>query len=176
MFLKISSNSRLHPAWLAGLLFAAGAALALPEDADKPITIRANEGQLDQVSRTGTYTGDVQVDQGTLRIQADRMTVIYKNQKVSQITFNGSPATYRQQLNADQEMVFANASTIIYYTQNERLQLRGDATLTQEGNELQGEAIDYDIVAGKVDARSKPEKGPIRMVVQPERSPAAEGN
>ncbi len=158
---------------VAGLVLCIGwctQALALPEDADKPITIRANEGQLDQASRTGTYSGDVQVDQGTLRIKAERMTVVYKGQKVTRITFNGSPATYQQQLNAEEEMVFADASTIIYHTQSEKLQLEGDASLTQQGNELHGQRIDYDIVAGKVDAESGSD-GPIRMVLEPERAP-----
>lgn len=143
---------------------------ALPEDADKPITIRADEGQLDQVSRTGTYTGDVQVDQGTLRIKADSMTVVYKDQKVTRITFHGKPATYQQQLNADEEMVYADASTIIYHTQHERLQLQGEASLTQQGNELHGQRIDYDIVAGRVAAESGSD-GPIRMVLEPDRAP-----
>ncbi|MFK7912948.1 MAG: lipopolysaccharide transport periplasmic protein LptA [Pseudomonadales bacterium] len=155
---------------MLAMLAASGIALALPEDADQPINIRANEGELDRVSRTGIYRGDVQVDQGTLRIKAETMTVVYKDQKVTRITFNGTPATYQQQLNADEEMVFANAKTIVYYTQNEKLELEGDAFLSQQGNELRGEQIDYDIVAGKVDAESAGE-GPIRMVVQPDRAP-----
>lgn len=169
MFSKISSNSRRSAA-IAALLAASSGAWALPEDADQPINIRANEGQLDRVSRTGVYRGDVQVDQGTLRIKADKMTVEYKDQKVTRITFNGTPATYQQQLNADEEMVFANARTIVYHTQNERLELEGEAFLTQQGNELRGEQIEYDIVAGKVDAESAG-KGPIQMTLQPDRAP-----
>ncbi len=160
----------LTAATLLGLLVLAGVARALPEDADQPINIQANEGELDQVNRTGVYRGDVQVDQGTLRIRADKMTVIYKDRKVTRITFNGSPATYQQQLDAEEAMVFANARTIVYHTQSERLELRGQATLTQEGNRMQGDRIDYDIVAGRVDAEST-DSGPIRMVVEPDRAP-----
>lgn len=157
-------------ALIGSSLLLVSSALALPEDADQPINIRANEGQLDRATRTGVYSGDVQVDQGTLRIKADSMTVVYKDQKVTRITFNGAPATYQQQLNSDEEMVFANAKTIIYYTQRERLELEGDAFLTQQGNELRGEQIEYDIVAGKVDAESAG-KGPIEIIVQPDRAP-----
>ena len=41
-----------------------------------------------------------------------------------------------------------------------------DAYLSQEGNEISGEVIKYDIVAGKVDAQSD-SSGPVRMVLQP---------
>lgn len=180
MFAGTSSNSAGHfrarpghvfgrRALLIAGLWAVNAA-ALPEDADQPINIQANEGKLDQINRTGTYRGDVQVDQGTLRIRADRMVILYKDRKVTRITFNGSPATYQQQLNAAEEMVFADAKTIVYHTQSERLELTGDARLTQEGNKLQGDRIDYDIVAGRVDAQSQ-DSGPIRMVVEPDRAP-----
>ncbi len=152
---------------LVGLL--AANSHALPEDADKPITIRADSMQGDQRNNRAIYTGAVQVDQGTLRVNADRMVVEVENQKVTKITFNGAPARYQQQLNADEDQVRARASTIVYYTQSERLDLKGDAYLTQEGNEVTGELIEYDIVAGKVNASSTPEEGPIRMILQPAR-------
>ncbi len=142
---------------------------SLPEDADKPISIRADSMQGDQRNNRAIYTGAVQVDQGTLRVNADRMVVEVENQKVTKITFNGAPARYQQQLNAEEDHVRARASTIVYYTQTERLDLKGDAYLTQEGNEVTGDLIEYDIVAGKVNASSTPEEGPIRMILQPAR-------
>lgn len=94
------------------------------------------------------------------------MTVEYRDQKVVRITAIGKPAHYQQQIDADKEQVKARSSTIIYHTQDEKLDLVGNAYLFQEGNEITGELIKYDIVAGKVDAESGT-KGPVRMILQP---------
>lgn len=143
---------------------------ALPEDADQPINIQADTGQINQAQNTAIYTGNVQVDQGTLRVRADRMQVDYQNQKVVSITFTGSPATYQQQLEGNAGPVRANADTITYYTRNERLFLNGNAFLEQEGNEIRGNEIRYDIVAGRIDAESRADQK-VRMTLQPDRAP-----
>lgn len=152
---------------LSTALFAAGA-LALPEDADQPIHIRANSAEMDQEQGVVIYRGDVQVDQGTLRVTADEMTVEYEEQEVIRITAKGEPARYKQQIEADEEEVHARSSTIIYHTRDERIDLVGNAFLTQEGNEITGDLIEYDIVAGKVDAKAESET-PVRMILQPAR-------
>ena len=148
------------------LTLLSSAAFALPDDADQPIHIRADNAEIDQDQQLVIYRGDVQVDQGTLRVTADEMTVEYRNQKVVRITATGAPAHYQQQLNETKEQVKARSSTIVYHTQDERLDLMGNAFLTQEGNEITGDQIKYDIVAGKVDAQSQSNER-VRMVLQP---------
>jgi lipopolysaccharide export system protein LptA len=152
---------------LGAVLLAPGA-LALPEDADQPIHIRANSAEMDQEQGLVIYRGDVQVDQGTLRVMADEMTVEYEDQEVIRITAKGEPARYQQQIEVDEEVVRARSSTIIYHTRDERIDLVGNAFLTQEGNEITGDLIEYDIVAGKVDAKAESET-PVRMILQPAR-------
>ena len=146
-------------------LFATNA-WALPGDADQPIHIRANNAEIDQDQQLVIYRGEVQVDQGTLRVNADEMTVEYRDQKVVRITAKGNPAHYQQQIEANEDQVKARSSTIVYHTQEERLDLMGNAFLTQQGNEITGDVIKYDIVAGKVDAQSE-SGGPDRKIVQP---------
>jgi len=148
------------------LLGATQAATALPEDAEQPIHIRADNAEIDQQAGRVVYRGAVQVDQGTLRVTADEMTVEYKNEKVVRIIATGTPAHYRQRIEADAGEVLANASTIIYYTQEERLDLKGNAHLDQQGNTIDGDFIRYDIVAGKVAATAEGD-APVRMVLQP---------
>ena len=165
---------RKHP---IGILFGATAlcassvifvpiAVALPEDADQPIHIRADNAEIDQQQGLAIYRGDVRVEQGTLRVTADEMTVEYVDQKVVRVTAKGNPAHYRQQIKAGQEQVIAHSSVIIYFTQEERLDLMGDALLIQGGSEITGDLIKYDIVAGKVDATAQNDER-IRMVLQP---------
>lgn len=139
---------------------------ALPEDSEQPIHIRADNAEIDNKSKRVIYRGSVQVDQGTLRVTADEMTVEYQDQKVVRIVAIGEPARYKQQLDAEDEMVNADASTITYYTQDERVDLQGDASLEQEGNTITGDFIRYDIVDGKIDATAEGNNR-IEMELQP---------
>lgn len=170
-FCPISLNRRepRHLCWqrtlgLAVALVLGQSAIALPEDADQPIHIQADYAEIDEQGETAVYRGSVQVDQGTLRVTGEEMTVVWQDKKVIRITATGTPAHYTQQIKADKGQVRADAKTIVYYTQEERLQLEGDAHLNQEGNTISGDLIRYDIVAGKVAATGD---GPVRMTLQP---------
>jgi lipopolysaccharide export system protein LptA len=149
-----------------GALIAPAMGWPLPEDASQPIHIRADRAEMDQNAGTVVYQGSVEVNQGTMRVTADTMTVEVEDEKVIRITATGSPARYEQQLKADGDQVKADARTIVYHTQDELVDLRGDAFLEQGGNEIAGELIHYDIVAGKVNAEAG-EEAPVRVIVQP---------
>jgi len=143
--------------------------LALTDDADKPIQIRSDELVYEEKTSKATYKGDVQVNQGSLKITAEMVTIELEDDKVVRLIAAGSPAYYSQQLKSDQESMQADAQTIIYHTRDEKVDLKGDAHLSQEGNDFRGELIEYDIRAGRVDAAStKPER--IKMTLQPKRS------
>jgi len=139
---------------------------SLPEDSDQPIHIRADTAEIDNQAERVIYRGSVQVDQGTLRVTADTMTIEYEEQKVVRIIAVGTPAHYTQQIEADDENVKADALTIVYHTRDERVDLKGEANLEQEGSTITGDLIIYDIVAGKVDATAEGD-APVRMVLQP---------
>ena len=141
-------------------------AYALPEDAEQPIEIRAEHVEYDQNAGTVLYTGSVEAEQGTMRVSADEMTVYVEDQKVVRITARGDPARYQQLLEADKGLVKADARTIVYHTQDERIDLRGGAYLEQGGNEITGELIRYDVVAGRVNAEAGGDE-PVRVIVQP---------
>lgn len=145
-------------------------ALALSEDADKPIHITGQSAEMDRTAQTLVYHGNVRIDQGTLRVIADTMVVEYEQEQVVRIIATGTPARYQQQLEGDQGQVHANASQIVYHTQTEALDLLGKAQLLQRGSELKGDVIRYDIVAGKVDAHADNDR-PVRMILQPTRQP-----
>lgn len=151
---------------LAFLSFAPHVAVALPEDSQQPIQIDADAAELDQNRNLATYHGNVRMQQGTMQVTADKMTIELRDKTVVRITAEGNNAHYQQQLKADDSMVSANARTITYYTQDERVSLVGDATLTQNRNQFSGAAINYDIREGKVDAQAAND-GKVQMILQP---------
>ena len=141
-------------------------ALALPEDSQQPIQIDADAAELDENTNLATYHGNVRMRQGTMQVTADRMTIELRDKSVVRITAEGNSAHYQQQLKADESMVTAQARTITYYTQDERVTLIGDALLMQNNNQFSGAAINYDIREGRVEAQAD-DDGKVQMILQP---------
>lgn len=144
--------------------------LGLPEDAEQPIHILSDAAEVYEDAGLVIYRGDVRLDQGTLKVRADTMTIEIQHEKVVRITAEGNQARYEQQLRADQSRVVAGAEKIVYHTQNERIELIGGATLTQDENEFRGDTIRYDVRAGKIEA-SAPENGSVEMTLKPTKKP-----
>jgi lipopolysaccharide export system protein LptA len=141
-------------------------ALALPADSQQPIHIHSDSAELDQNKSVAIYHGSVKMEQGTMTVTGDTMTVVLQDQLVVRIIAEGDRAHYQQQVKPDESMVFADAKKIVYFTQEERVELTGNAYLTQDKNEFTGELIKYDVNEGKVDASANGQ-GKVQMVLQP---------
>ena len=144
----------------------AGNVAALPEDAEQPIHIHSDSAELDQNKSVAIYHGSVRMEQGTMLVTGDKMTVELQDQLVVRITAEGDRAHYQQQVKPDESIVFADAKKIVYFTQEERVELTGNAYLTQDKNEFTGELIKYNVREGKVDAQASGQ-GKVQMILQP---------
>jgi lipopolysaccharide export system protein LptA len=144
----------------------AGIAMALPEDAEQPIHIHSDSAELDQNKSVAVYHGSVRMEQGTMTVTGDTMTVELQDQLVVRIIAEGDRAHYQQQVKPDESIVFADAKKIVYFTQEERVELTGNAYLTQDKNEFTGELIKYNVREGKVDAQANGQ-GKVQMILQP---------
>ena len=154
---------------------------ALPEDKNQAIEILADSAERDENLGTTIYAGNVIITQGTLIINADKVTIhsiktSSSNQAISEtpsttnnskenkntstkssiktIIATGTPATLLQQLNPEGEMVDAKANTLHYIVNERLIHLLGAAELIQNGNFLSGEKIYYDMNAQRVQAQS----------------------
>ena len=169
MSCRFSLSPRAAALGIATLAMSAALCWGVAEDADQPINIRADTAELDESKGLAIYRGSVQLDQGSLRVTADTMTIELVDQKVVRITAEGNLAHYQQQLNPDEETVLADAETIVYHTQAERVELIGQAYLTQNDNEFRGALIEYDMRAGKVNASAS--EGRVEMILRPATRP-----
>ena len=157
--------------WVAASALCAGAALGLPEDREQPILVEADEGVYEPERGVSVLTGSVRVDQGTLRLQADTVTLINADRQLARIVAEGAPeqpATLRQRVHPAEPFVTARAARIDYAVAEQRIELSGSAFLRRGERELEGDVIRYDLNDGRVDARSE-QPGGVRMKWQPER-------
>lgn len=154
---------------------------ALESDATKEITIQSNSADFDRKSGIARYIGDVVLEQGTLKITADQITLFSNaDKKLTKAVAIGKPAHFQQLMEGDKGLTKARAETITYLTINKQVTLLKGAILEQEGNVFTGETIVYDILDESVSAKGGTqtevtpdgEKKPtrIKMIIQPESS------
>ena len=143
-------------------------ALALQSDRSQPITIDADSAERDEQAGTTTYSGKVEMAQGSMRIQADKIIIYSTKDKVSKIVASGKPAKYEQKPNEKDGKVIASANILEYRIDEESLRLIEQASLNQEGTSLSGSSIEYDVRKSVVKAGSNQTKNQrVRMVIPP---------
>lgn len=162
-----------HLNLVAGLtlsLMAGASAFALSSDRHQSITIHSDTAERDETKGTTTYAGNVVMQQGSMRIEADDVVIVNDKSKVTQIVATGKPARYQQKPSEDEEPVVAQANRLEYNIAQDTLHLIDNALLQQEGTSLSGNRIDYDVKKSVVKAGGDASQNERVKMVIPARS------
>ena len=96
--------------WLASLLLCSLAAVpgyALESDRDQPIHITADQALRDESRGHTVYSGNVLMIQGSMELEADRLTIFHRQEEADKFVAKGKPARMRQA-----KLSSARASTV----------------------------------------------------------------
>lgn len=145
----VRSDVRIHGPghWLVALLLLAGGVVAhaLSTDSDQPISILADRAEHDDATRTTIYRGNVVIDQGSLHITGDTVTINFDAQdEVTKITTAGEPAHFRQLPDGDTNHRKAWARQMEYFPEQDLIMLSGEALYERDGSRVQAERLVYD--------------------------------
>ena len=143
-----SELARRATGWLvAGLLLASAApARALSTDSGQPISIQADRAEHDDANRTTIYGGDVVIDQGSLRILGDTVTIRFDGRgEVVKMIAVGAPAHFRQRPDGDAGHRKAWARRMVYFPEQELMVLFEEARYEKgDGSQVQADRLAYD--------------------------------
>ena len=132
------------------LLVLSQSAVALKSDRDQTAVINADEVEMDFSSGTRIYRGNVSVRQGTIRIIADQIEVIYDGEQLKNGIATGNRAVFRQRPdNKDHDMV-GLGQRIELDEINNIVTFIGDAELRQGGDTIKGDGIVYDMARDRM--------------------------
>lgn len=113
------------------------------------------------------FNGPVEVTQGSIKILADELRAFSKENSSGKILVaTGNPATYSQ-IMEDGRPASASAQEIRYELSSRTLTLIGNATLEQEGSQVTGNQIRYNIEQQQLIAESTG-KDRVITIIQPE--------
>ena len=167
--------SRYLTALLLLLALPTGPAQALPDDKDQPILISADKALRDEKQGFTIYSGNVQMEQGSMRLEADKLTIYHATEDVDRIVAEGRPAKMQQQPELDKAVVYAHADVIEFFKSEERVHLQTNARIEQEGSVVSGDSIDYFIAEElvKADSDQAVEGNRVNVVIPPSTQPGA---
>ncbi|MHB1947913.1 MAG: lipopolysaccharide transport periplasmic protein LptA [Gammaproteobacteria bacterium] len=122
--------------------------LALPDDSEQIMHIKADSSAFDYKGGQSTYEGNVKIDQGSSHLTADR--VITKNNadhKIEEAIAYGKDklAEYTTIPKPGDQLFHAKANVIKFYPPKSMIILEGKVIVTQGENSFNGPLIIYNI-------------------------------
>jgi len=142
---------------------------ALSSDVEQPIQIQADRATIDDAKGIAIYEGNVVISQGSIRINADKVTLNYtKKQDIDKVVAEGNPAHFKQTPEGGKEDIKAKARRMEYEATQNMLQLIHNAELQQAKDSFAGQHITYDTRNGIIRAdKGENKEGRITVIIQP---------
>ena len=146
---------------------------ALEGDQEQPILVEADSFELDDTKDISVYIGNVQIDQGSMRILADHVTVQHREDRRPRfVTALGNPVRYRQDVEGEKGEVNAHAQRMEYDADKDELTLIDQAELTQAADRFASDRIVYDRAQARVKAGASAQgTGRVKITITPEKKP-----
>jgi len=142
------------------------AAFALQSDRKQAVNVEADKATISKKSGTSTYSGNVIVQQGSMRITADKLVVYTKRGKLSMMRAQGQPVEFKQQ-GKDNKNISAIAQTMTYQANDNIIIFEQGAELRQGPNKFASNRIIYDINKDTVNAGKKSGGDRVTITIQP---------
>ncbi|GAB2796180.1 lipopolysaccharide transport periplasmic protein LptA [Halomonas shantousis] len=149
-------------------------AIALEGDASAPIEIAADRLELSERQGTAVYSGNVDMQQGSMKLRAERVEIQRNDSgQVTRVTATGgADRAYLEQKPAPEDPVVKGwGKTIIYHAGERRVELIDQAELHQGGDTFNGAYVEYFLDRRQVQARSQTqgsERQRVRMTLTPQ--------
>ncbi|MDO4222903.1 MAG: lipopolysaccharide transport periplasmic protein LptA [Acinetobacter sp.] len=140
---------------------------AIPSDRNQQITLSADKATYNDKTGVTTYSGNVIIQQGTLKVQADSIVAqLNAKREIQSITATGRPAKFQQKIHVDKGLAQGQAQKIIYNADTGIITLSGGAYLNQDGAIMRAETLRYSMNKGDVEATGS-KAGRVQLVIPP---------
>lgn len=142
-------------------------------DREQALHLEADRVQIEDAKQSSTFEGNVQLNQGTLSIRADKLVVAQDKDGFKRSVATGKLATFRQKREGLNEYVEGFAERIEYDTRVDAVEFFGQARVKRDQDDLSGEHIFYNSktevlqVSGANKNSTSSNAGRVRVVIQP---------
>lgn len=162
--------NRRHIVWsicMVGLMVCSTSLGAYSDDSSKPISIKADSAEINDTTGTSIYRGNVRIEQGSILLTGDEVTLETINKKIHRITSEGNLSTFRQ-ITDDGKTVHAQAEKMVYTIGKKEVVLIKNAELKEAGNTFASDRIVFHVDKKTVSGGSLAGDGRVSITVLPE--------
>jgi len=150
------------------LLFSvAGSLAALETDRQQPLEVNADSTEGSLGDGIATLSGNVEIRQGTMLIQADIAEVEKVDGRVRKFELNGNPVHLQQEIE-EEGLVTAEAKKVEYMVATGIVTLTGAADVVHPQYHISGEVLQYDMNTQHFQGSGGDSNGRIRIRMDPE--------
>ncbi|WP_343596355.1 lipopolysaccharide transport periplasmic protein LptA [Acinetobacter sp.] len=150
---KLSRKAFLKVAIVGALSVSAISAYALPSDRNQPVSLVADRATYNDKTGYTTYSGNVIIEQGTMKLQADTVTAqLNSNRQISTVTALGRPARFQQKTDQSKGLAKGEGQKIVYNADTGIITLTGNAFVNQDGASVRGATLRYSMNKGDIEA------------------------
>lgn len=140
------------------------------DETQLPIEIEADSLDSQDLTGLSRYLGNVIVTQGTLTLSGDQLDLHHPQRQLEKMVVTGQPAQFRRYMSEQEAWLNGHADTIIYYDQQQKVELIGQAFMQQEGrHKITGPRLFYDLEAQTLTAgSSEQQEGRVSVTLIPD--------
>ncbi len=134
---------------------ALSSAFALETDNQQPINIQANQAEFNPETRIATYTGKVQLTQGSLKVIAYQLTIHQQeNGEIHKVIASGKEERVhiQQKPNPEASLVHAFAMHAEYFASEQEILLKEQAEVENGSDRFTGNSIRYNLQSRSIKA------------------------
>ena len=143
---------------------------ALQSDKEQPIYIEADRVAIDDRKGVSEYSGNVRLSQGSMVLEADKITVYSPQRKIRRVVAKGDPVRYQQRLDRNDAEIRGQAKIIEYDARHAVLRLKENAQLSRNRSVFSGSYIEYNSIKDIVQASTRVGADQrVRVILQPEK-------
>ena len=145
---------------LCVILGGAPPAQAEKADREKNIEFQGDTGGGNAETKIGELVGHVIITQGTMSIQADRITFRQNADNSLSATAYGNPVRFREKRDGADDYYEGYAQRIVYDGEKRFVELFENALLKKSGNEIRSNYISYSAATENFSAEGRPDAKP----------------
>lgn len=123
---------------------------ALSTDKNEPAVISADDVEFDFSTGVRIYRGNVKLDQGTMKLRADKLIVEYKDDVLQKATAFGEPAVFQQRPDNKPNDVIGKGMKLELDEINNMVILIDNASINDGEKNAAGAMITYDMANDKM--------------------------
>jgi len=138
---------------IAMLMTASGLAANALNPVDEEVRVSAQRLEADEKAQTVVFSGQVQARKANMTIYADKMTLLFSEddrEKIDRVEIDG-------RLRIVQEDRIATADHGVFYNNEGRILLSGNAEVHQGSNRIVGDEIEYFLDEARSVVKSQPD-------------------